>query len=140
MRCGRGAGAVRSRLPHRDRPPTLGMHRVEEFAFDDGSRTGTADPAGRERTLLDTFADEVLTALAEAYPQLVARLDQLAPPERRTWRERTATLLESPGPLAGVRPAGLGGAMTSSTGRRSPTRWRYSPCCRTGAWRGIWRR
>lgn len=87
------------------RPPTLGMHRVEEFAFDNGTRSGVTDTGGRDRTLLDTFADEVLTALAATYPRLVARLDQLAPPERRTWRERTAALLESPGPLAGVRPA-----------------------------------
>ncbi|MEU5716190.1 hypothetical protein AB0G71_10440 [Streptomyces sp. NPDC020403] len=88
----------------RDRPPTLGMHRVEEFTFADGTRTGGPGPAGQPRTLLDTFADEVLTALAGAYPGLVARLDQLAPPERRTWRERTAALLDPSGPPAGGRP------------------------------------
>lgn len=88
----------------RDRPPTLGMHRVEEFTFADGRRTGGPGPAGRPRTLLDTFADEVLTALAAAYPGLVARLDQLAPPGRRTWRKRTAALLGPSGPDAGAPP------------------------------------
>ncbi|MFE5238788.1 MULTISPECIES: lonely Cys domain-containing protein [unclassified Streptomyces] len=86
-----------------DRPPTLGMHRVEEFAFTDGSRSAVTDASGRERTMLDTFTDEVLTRLAAEYPRLVARLDQLAPRERGTWRERTAALLESPGPFP--RPA-----------------------------------
>ncbi|MFJ8644434.1 hypothetical protein [Streptomyces sp. NPDC093610] len=101
----------------RDRPHTLGMHRVEEFAFDDGTRTGPPDPAGQRRTLLDTFADEVLTALAAAYPGLVARLHQLAPPERRTWRERTAALLGPSGSSAGARPL--------------PSRWRDDDAYRT---------
>ncbi|WP_367572055.1 hypothetical protein [Streptomyces globisporus] len=88
-----------------DRPPTLGMHRVEEFAFGDGTKTGPTGATGRERTFLDTLADEVLTALAAAYPGLVARLDQLAPPEHRTWRERANAVLGPPGPSAGARPA-----------------------------------
>ncbi len=104
--------AVRAGVPEpfapayltRDRPPTLGMHRVEEFTFADGRKTGGPGPAGQPRTLLDTFADEVLTALAAAYPGLVARLDQLAPPERRTWRERTAALLGPSGPDAVTPP------------------------------------
>ncbi|WP_218924466.1 hypothetical protein [Streptomyces sp. st140] len=88
-----------------DRPPTLGMHRVEEFAFGDGTKTGPTGATGRERTFLDTLADEVLTALAAAYPGLVARLDQLAPPEHRTWRERANAVLGPPGPSGGARPA-----------------------------------
>ncbi|MFJ4842033.1 lonely Cys domain-containing protein [Streptomyces sp. NPDC088746] len=100
-----------------DRPPTLGMHRVEEFAFSDGTKTGPAGVTGQERTLLDTFADQVLTALAATYPGLVARLDQLAPPEHRTWRERAHALLDRPDPSAVARPA--------------PMRWRNDDEYRT---------
>ncbi|MFJ5263828.1 hypothetical protein ACIQAC_25535 [Streptomyces sp. NPDC088387] len=67
-----------------DRPPTLGMSRVEEFGFDDGryARTG-AD--GRVRTLPEHFADQVLRAVADAYPDLVAPLGELNPANPR-WR------------------------------------------------------
>ncbi|MBO4257591.1 lonely Cys domain-containing protein [Streptomyces griseorubiginosus] len=64
-------------------PPTFGMSRVEEFTFDDGSHTRIID--GRERTFQEHFADQVLKATAQAYPGLVAPLDQLNPDNPR-WR------------------------------------------------------
>ncbi|MFI9042245.1 hypothetical protein [Streptomyces sp. NPDC053726] len=83
----------------RDHPPTLGMHRVEEFSFDDGSRTQDAAD-GFGRTLLDTFADRVIAAVSAAYPGLVAPLDQLAPPVRRGLLDRARSLLEPDDPQA----------------------------------------
>ncbi|MEU6483646.1 hypothetical protein [Streptomyces sp. NPDC046887] len=62
-----------------DHPPTLGMHRVEEFAHATGARTRTTG-GGPARTLPDEFADTLLTTLAAQYPGMVAPLDQLTPP------------------------------------------------------------
>ncbi|MCY0941816.1 hypothetical protein OTB23_10805 [Streptomyces sp. H34-AA3] len=86
-----------------DRPPTLGMHRVEEFAHADGRRTRATD--GRPSTLLDAFADTVLTALADAHPGLVAPLDRLAPPVRRGLLARARAVTRTAGPLDRARPA-----------------------------------
>ncbi|MFC4508395.1 hypothetical protein [Streptomyces vulcanius] len=72
-----------------DRPPTLGMHRVEEFSHDDGLRTRTVD--GTDRTLLDHVADRVLRAVAEAYPGRAAPLHELERGQGKDDREyRTA--------------------------------------------------
>ncbi|WP_411152363.1 lonely Cys domain-containing protein [Streptomyces sp. A30] len=79
-----------------DRPPTLGMHRVKEFTFDDGKRTRvTPDVAdGVGRTLLDAFADGVVNALANQRRGLVVPLDQLLPPNLpKGWRARFDDLL-----------------------------------------------
>ncbi|MFE7647353.1 lonely Cys domain-containing protein [Streptomyces phaeoluteigriseus] len=79
-----------------DRPRTLGMHRVKEFTFDDGLRTRvTPDAAdGVGRTLLDSFADGVVDALAHLRQGLVVPLDQLLPPDLpKGWRARLGDLL-----------------------------------------------
>ncbi|MFD5934379.1 hypothetical protein [Streptomyces sp. NPDC060333] len=86
-----------------DHPPTLGMHRVEEFAHADGRRTRELD--GRPRTLLDAFADTVLTALAQTHPGMVAPLDGLAPPVRRGLLTRARAAGATTGPLGPPRPA-----------------------------------
>ncbi|WP_392896913.1 hypothetical protein [Streptomyces sp. LN699] len=86
-----------------DHPPTLGMHRVEEFAHADGRRTHEVD--GRPRTLLDAFTDTVLTALARTHPAMVAPLDELAPPVRRSLLARARAAGASAGPLGPPRPA-----------------------------------
>ncbi|GGZ00884.1 hypothetical protein [Streptomyces poonensis] len=66
------------------RPRTLGMHRVEEFTYDDGLlRHGAVSGTDPGRTLLDAFADEVIAAAARAHPRLVAPLAELSPPPRR---------------------------------------------------------
>ncbi|MEU5095711.1 lonely Cys domain-containing protein [Streptomyces sp. NPDC020996] len=80
-----------------DRPRTLGMHRVKEFAFDDGLRTrvtpDTADGVGR--TLLDAFADGVVDAISHLNQGLVVPLDQLLPPNLpKGWRARLGDLLK----------------------------------------------
>ncbi|MER6621185.1 lonely Cys domain-containing protein, partial [Streptomyces sp. NPDC000931] len=80
-----------------DRPRTLGMHRVKEFAFDDGRRTRvTPDAAdGIGRTLLDAFADGVVDAISNLRRGLVVPLDQLLPPNPpKGWRARLGDLLE----------------------------------------------
>ncbi|MET9442317.1 hypothetical protein [Streptomyces sp. NPDC006610] len=88
-----------------DHPTTLGMHRVEEFAHTDGRRTDGDGATGTPgRTLPDAFADDVLAAVADAYPGLVAPLDQLTPPDTRGIVARTRSRLTSAGPFA--RPAG----------------------------------
>ncbi|MGW0608020.1 hypothetical protein ACWD3O_29420, partial [Streptomyces sp. NPDC002640] len=77
-----------------DHPVTLGMHRVEELAHADGRRTDGADGADDQGlTLPDSFADAVLAAVAEAYPGLVAPLDQLAPPASSGVLARARSLL-----------------------------------------------
>ncbi|MFD7872503.1 hypothetical protein ACFV3I_18775, partial [Microbacterium sp. NPDC059771] len=86
-----------------DRPRTLGMHRVKEFTFPDGRRTD-APPTATDavgRTLLDAFADRVVTAVAARRQGLVAPLDQLLPPNPpKGWRARFNDLLEhNPGAL-----------------------------------------
>ncbi|MGI5446943.1 hypothetical protein ACQEVM_14440 [Streptomyces sp. CA-243310] len=86
-----------------DHPPTLGMHRVEEFAHADGRRTREVD--GRPRTLPDAFADAVLTALAQTHPGMVAPLDELAPPVRRGLLARARAAGGTAGPLGPPRPA-----------------------------------
>ncbi|MEU3185087.1 hypothetical protein ABZ707_12925 [Streptomyces sp. NPDC006923] len=90
----------------RDRPPLLGMHRVEEFTFDDGLRTRAARGAASAPTFLDAFADDVLAAIDAAYPGLVAPLDQLAPPTARSLRERARALLtDGAAPATGLVPS-----------------------------------
>ncbi|MEW1828224.1 hypothetical protein [Streptomyces sp. NPDC088196] len=66
-----------------DAPPTLGMSRVEEFTFADGSYVRDID--GEHRTFLDHFGDQVLDEVARAYPDLVAPLSELDPANPR-WR------------------------------------------------------
>ncbi|MGQ4430757.1 WXG100-like domain-containing protein [Streptomyces sp. SAS_260] len=66
-----------------DAPPTLGMSRVEEFTFADGSYVRDID--GEDRTFLDHFSDQVLEEVARAYPDLVAPLSELDPANPR-WR------------------------------------------------------
>ncbi|SEF02853.1 hypothetical protein SAMN05216489_09742 [Streptomyces sp. 3213] len=66
-----------------DAPPTLGMSRVEEFTFADGSYVRDID--GEDRTFLDHFSDQVLDEVARAYPDLVAPLSELDPANPR-WR------------------------------------------------------
>ncbi|WP_405854208.1 hypothetical protein OG407_01550 [Streptomyces sp. NBC_01515] len=66
-----------------DAPPTLGMSRVEEFTFADGSYVQDID--GEDRTFLDHFGDQVLDEVARAYPDLVAPLSELDPANPR-WR------------------------------------------------------
>ncbi|MFJ6892396.1 hypothetical protein [Streptomyces hokutonensis] len=66
-----------------DAPPTLGMSRVEEFTFADGSYVRDVD--GEDRTFLDHFSDQVLEEVARAYPDLVAPLSELDPANPR-WR------------------------------------------------------
>ncbi|WP_427917245.1 hypothetical protein [Streptomyces sp. cg40] len=66
-----------------DSPPTLGMSRVEEFTFADGSYVRNVD--GEDRTFLDHFSDQVLEEVARAYPDLVAPLSELDPANPR-WR------------------------------------------------------
>ncbi|MEU0755115.1 lonely Cys domain-containing protein [Streptomyces albogriseolus] len=80
-----------------DRPRTLGMHRVKEFAFDDGRRTRvTPDAAdGIGRTLLDAFADGLVDAISNLRQGLVVPLDQLLPPNLpKGWRARLGDLLK----------------------------------------------
>ncbi|MER7186311.1 hypothetical protein ABT404_43795, partial [Streptomyces hyaluromycini] len=69
----------------KDRPPTLGMSHVEEFTFADDRHTHE-DGDGTHRTLPEHFADQVLRAVAQAYPDLVAPLDELDPRNPR-WRD-----------------------------------------------------
>ncbi|NBM15782.1 hypothetical protein GUY61_08970, partial [Streptomyces sp. GC420] len=74
-----------------DNPRTLGMHRVEEFTFTDGQlRHGGVPGTNPGSTLLDDFADAVVSAAAQEYPGLVAPLSELTPPPRR--REQLAAL------------------------------------------------
>ncbi|CCB73153.1 membrane protein of unknown function [Streptantibioticus cattleyicolor NRRL 8057 = DSM 46488] len=100
-----------------DRPPTLGMHRVEEFSFDDGRAVRESD--GGVRTLLDHFADRVLAAVAEEYPGLVAPLDQLAPPERTSLGDRVRTALA------------FGGGSPRTDTPPPPGRWRNAEAYQT---------
>lgn len=66
-----------------DSPPTLGMSRVEEFTFADGSHVRNVD--GEDRTFLDHFSDRIVEEVARAYPDLVAPLSELDPKNPR-WR------------------------------------------------------
>ncbi|MFI8006968.1 hypothetical protein [Streptomyces sp. NPDC086010] len=66
-----------------DEPPTLGMSRVEEFTFADGSLTREID--GRPVTFAEHFADAVLRRIGAVYPGLVVPLDELNPHNPR-WR------------------------------------------------------
>ncbi|MFI2380247.1 hypothetical protein ACH5AO_35195 [Streptomyces sp. NPDC018964] len=68
-----------------DDPPTLGMSRVEEFTFADGSPTREID--GRTVTFAQHFADSVLRQIGRAHPGLVAPLHELNPDDPR-WRDR----------------------------------------------------
>ncbi|MFF9490445.1 hypothetical protein [Streptomyces sp. NPDC014676] len=68
-----------------DDPPTLGMSRVEEFTFADGSPTREID--GRAVTFAQHFADSVLRQIGRAHPGLVAPLHELNPDDPR-WRDR----------------------------------------------------
>ncbi|MFE7751312.1 hypothetical protein [Streptomyces sp. NPDC057428] len=67
-----------------DGPSTLGMSRVEEFTFADGSLTREMD--GRPVTFAEHFADAVLRRIGTVYPDLVAPLDELNPANPR-WRD-----------------------------------------------------
>ncbi|WP_137022870.1 lonely Cys domain-containing protein, partial [Streptomyces albus] len=94
----------------RDNPPTLGMSRPVQFLFADGrysrkfpARTqGTDLPAQQqataqaadsptvtfaERTRLDSFTRQVLTAVADKYPNMVARWEDLGDPGDKRWRD-----------------------------------------------------
>ncbi|MFJ3891012.1 hypothetical protein [Streptomyces rubrogriseus] len=64
-------------------PATLGMSRVEEFTFTDGSVSRVVD--GRTVTFPEHFADAVLKEVGRAYPDLVAPLRELNPDNPR-WR------------------------------------------------------
>ncbi|MFF9102918.1 hypothetical protein ACF1AU_20335 [Streptomyces rubrogriseus] len=64
-------------------PVTLGMSRVEEFTFTDGSVSRVVD--GRTVTFPEHFADAVLKEVGRAYPDLVAPLRELNPDNPR-WR------------------------------------------------------
>jgi hypothetical protein len=55
------------------------MSRVEEFTFEDGSKTHSVN--GRSRTALQEFSDQVLAAVADRYPGMVARVEHLRPPK-----------------------------------------------------------
>ncbi|MFF0683809.1 hypothetical protein ACFYVW_35225 [Streptomyces tendae] len=64
-------------------PTTLGMSRVEEFTFSDGTVSKVVD--GRTVTFPERFADAVLKEVGRAYPDLVAPLRELNPANPR-WR------------------------------------------------------
>ncbi|OWA13237.1 hypothetical protein B9W62_00480 [Streptomyces sp. CS113] len=64
-------------------PTTLGMSRVEEFTFTDGTVSKVVD--GRTVTFPERFADAVLKEVGRAYPDLVAPLRELNPDNPR-WR------------------------------------------------------
>ncbi|XVV33676.1 hypothetical protein ACQPXT_05440 [Streptomyces sp. CA-100214] len=64
-------------------PATLGMSRVEEFTFTDGTVSRVVD--GRTVTFSEHFADAVLREVGRAYPDLVAPLRELNPDNPR-WR------------------------------------------------------
>ncbi|MEU6458995.1 hypothetical protein [Streptomyces sp. NPDC047065] len=64
-------------------PTTLGMSRVEEFTFTDGTVSRVVD--GRTVTFSEHFADAVLREVGRAYPDLVAPLRELNPDNPR-WR------------------------------------------------------
>ncbi|MGV9284614.1 toxin glutamine deamidase domain-containing protein [Streptomyces sp. NPDC003730] len=64
-------------------PATLGMSRVEEFTFTDGTVSKVVD--GRTVTFPEHFADAVLKEVGRAYPDLVAPLRELNPDNPR-WR------------------------------------------------------
>ncbi|MGX1409200.1 hypothetical protein [Streptomyces sp. SAI-097] len=64
-------------------PTTLGMSRVEEFTFTDGTVSKVVD--GRTATFPEHFADAVLKEVGRAYPDLVAPLRELNPDNPR-WR------------------------------------------------------
>ncbi|MFF8572645.1 toxin glutamine deamidase domain-containing protein [Streptomyces sp. NPDC015408] len=64
-------------------PTTLGMSRVEEFTFTDGSVGKVVD--GRTVTFPEHFADAVLKEIGRVYPDLVAPLRELNPDHPR-WR------------------------------------------------------
>ncbi|MDH3039213.1 hypothetical protein [Streptomyces sp. TRM75561] len=68
-----------------DDPPTLGMCRVEEFTFADGSPAREID--GRTVTFAQHFADSVLQQISRVHPGLVAPLRELNPDDPR-WRSR----------------------------------------------------
>lgn len=75
------SGAEPAPAPYltKDHPRTLGMSRVEEFTFEDGSKTHSVN--GRSRTALQEFSDQVLAAVADRYPGMVARVEHLRPPK-----------------------------------------------------------
>ncbi|WP_399936785.1 hypothetical protein ACGH52_00920 [Streptomyces sp. BBFR25] len=64
-------------------PTTLGMSRVEEFTFTDGTVSKVV--GGRTVTFPEHFADAVLKEVGRAYPDLVAPLRELNPDNPR-WR------------------------------------------------------
>ncbi|WP_399895265.1 hypothetical protein ACGH7X_39005 [Streptomyces sp. BBFR51] len=64
-------------------PTTLGMSRVEEFTFPDGTVSKVVD--GRTVTFPEHFADAVLKEVGRAYPDMVAPLRELNPFNPR-WR------------------------------------------------------
>ncbi|WP_405804152.1 hypothetical protein OG729_03290 [Streptomyces sp. NBC_00210] len=68
-----------------DRPPTLGVGRVELFTFSDGQFTHDGPDGPDSSTLLDHFTDRVLTEASRAYPDLVAPFSELDPANPR-WR------------------------------------------------------
>ncbi|WP_211303350.1 hypothetical protein, partial [Streptomyces milbemycinicus] len=69
-----------------DRPPTLGVARVEEFTADDATADDATDTTADDATWHDRFADTILREAARAYPGLVAPLDELDPDNPR-WRD-----------------------------------------------------
>ncbi|MFE1241984.1 hypothetical protein [Streptomyces tendae] len=64
-------------------PATLGMSRVEEFTFTDGTVSKVVD--GGTVTFPEHFAEAVLKEVGRAYPDLVAPLRELNPDNPR-WR------------------------------------------------------
>ncbi|MFF0035889.1 hypothetical protein ACFYRG_06620 [Streptomyces mirabilis] len=80
----------------KDDPAVLGMSRPEAFVHDDGEAvhddpvrkdgSGAAHGGdGPERTLLDTFTDQVIRAAAREYPGTVAPLEDLGDPSDPRW-------------------------------------------------------
>ncbi|MGI5404617.1 hypothetical protein ACQEVG_35200 [Streptomyces sp. CA-135486] len=68
-----------------NRPPTLGVSRVELFTFSDGQFTHDGPDGPDSSTLLDHFTDRVLAEASRAYPDLVAPFSELDPANPR-WR------------------------------------------------------
>ncbi|MFE6554325.1 hypothetical protein ACFVHS_38950 [Streptomyces sp. NPDC057746] len=68
-------------------PAVLGMSRPEAFTHADGALTRKDGTEGPERTLLDTFTDQVVRAAARAYPGMVAPLEDFGDPSDPRWRD-----------------------------------------------------
>ncbi|MFJ4895979.1 hypothetical protein ACIP5U_39285 [Streptomyces sp. NPDC088788] len=73
-----------------DHPPTLGMSRVVQFLFPDGSptRSATTQSLEAKNNWINAFTQQVLEAVSRKYPGMVAPLDQLGDPTDDRWRNR----------------------------------------------------